>query len=93
MLKEAYLLTEPWWRARISSEMREGITTLQSLYERAGRSFSDGPPPSDVPCRTARQGRERRPAVGPEVPSYPTTADSHAIGRGNSSDVFHLAVG
>ena len=85
--KEAYLLTEPWWRARISSEMREGIANLQSLYERAGRSFSDGPPPSDVPCRTARQGRERRPLVGPEVPSYPPTADSHAIGRGNLSDV------
>ena len=43
--KEAYLLTEPWWRARISSEMREGIATLQSLYERAGSSFSDGPSP------------------------------------------------
>ena len=54
--KEAYLLTEPYWRARISSEMRDGIATLQSLYERAKRSFSDGPPlPSDEPRRTARQ--------------------------------------
>ncbi|CAI5711073.1 unnamed protein product [Peronospora effusa] len=85
--KEAYLLTEPWWRARISSEMREGIATLQSLYERAGRSFSDGPSPSGAPCRTVRQGRERRPSVGPEVPSYPPKADSHATGRDNSSDV------
>ncbi|CAI5703146.1 unnamed protein product [Peronospora effusa] len=85
--KEAYLLTEPWWRARISSEMREGIATLQSLYERAGRSFSDGPSPSGAPCCTVRQGRERRPSVGPEVPIYPPKADSHATGRDNSSDV------
>ena len=85
--KEAYLLNEPWWRDRISSEMREGIATLQFLYERAGRSFSDGPPPSDVPCRTARQGRERRSLVGLEVSSYPLTVDSHATGRDNSSDV------
>ncbi|CAI5711078.1 unnamed protein product [Peronospora effusa] len=67
--------------------MREGIATLQSLYERAGRSFSDGPSPSGAPCRTVRQGRERRPSVGPEVPSYPPKADSHATGRDNSSDV------
>ena len=67
--------------------MREVIDTLQNLYERAGRSSSDGPPPPDVPYRTTRQGRGRRPLVGPEVPSYPPTADSHATRRDNSSDV------
>ena len=72
--------------ARISSEMREGIANLQSLYERTGRSVSDGPPP-DVPCSTVRQGRERRPLVILKVLSYPPTADIHATGRDNSSDV------
>ncbi|CAI5704487.1 unnamed protein product [Peronospora effusa] len=67
--------------------MREGIATLQSLYERAGRSFSDGHSPSGAPCRTVRQGRERQPSVGPEVPSYPPKADSHATGQDNSSEV------
>ena len=83
--KEAYL-TEPWWRARISSEMREDVATLQSLYERAGRSVSDGPPPPDVPRCTSQQCRERRPLVGPEVPSYTLTADSHTTEQDNSSD-------
>ena len=41
----------------------------------------------DVPRHTARRGRERRPATGREVPSYPPKADSRATGRGNSSDV------
>ena len=54
---------------------------------RAGRSSSDGPPPPDVSCRTARQGWGRRPLVGPEVPSYLLTADSHATRRDNLSDV------
>ena len=70
--------------------MREGIANLQSLYESPGSSLSDGPPPLDVSCRTARQGRERRPFIGSEAPSYPLTADSHAIGRDNSSDVPSL---
>uniref|UniRef100_A0AAV1V274 Uncharacterized protein n=1 Tax=Peronospora matthiolae TaxID=2874970 RepID=A0AAV1V274_9STRA len=39
---EAYLPNDPYWRARISSEMAERIDTLQSLYSRSGRSFSDG---------------------------------------------------
>uniref|UniRef100_A0AAV1T8L0 Uncharacterized protein n=1 Tax=Peronospora matthiolae TaxID=2874970 RepID=A0AAV1T8L0_9STRA len=33
----------PYWTARISSEMAEGIDTLQSLYSRSERSFSDDP--------------------------------------------------
>uniref|UniRef100_A0AAV1V255 Uncharacterized protein n=1 Tax=Peronospora matthiolae TaxID=2874970 RepID=A0AAV1V255_9STRA len=40
--REAYLTIDPYRRARISSDMAEGIDTLQSLYSRSGRSFSDG---------------------------------------------------
>ena len=40
--KEAYSMTDPWWRARVSSEMYEGIANSQFLYKRAGRSVSDG---------------------------------------------------
>uniref|UniRef100_A0AAV1UYW3 Transposase n=1 Tax=Peronospora matthiolae TaxID=2874970 RepID=A0AAV1UYW3_9STRA len=36
--KEAYLLTSPWWRVRISTEMYEGIDNLKSLYDRAGKT-------------------------------------------------------
>uniref|UniRef100_A0AAV1UKC7 Uncharacterized protein n=1 Tax=Peronospora matthiolae TaxID=2874970 RepID=A0AAV1UKC7_9STRA len=40
---EAYLPNDPNWRARISSDIAEGIETLQPLYSRSGRSFSNGP--------------------------------------------------
>uniref|UniRef100_M4BUN5 RxLR effector candidate protein n=1 Tax=Hyaloperonospora arabidopsidis (strain Emoy2) TaxID=559515 RepID=M4BUN5_HYAAE len=82
-------MTDPWWRARVSSEMYEGIANLQSLYNRAGRSFSDGPSSaSDVPCHTARQVPTRPPSVASEVPNCPPRANSRATGRGNSSDVL-----
>ena len=56
--KEAYLLNQPYWRAHISSEMREGIDHLQSLYDRGDRSYDDGPPPTKgVSRRTARRDR------------------------------------
>uniref|UniRef100_A0AAV1U0S6 Uncharacterized protein n=1 Tax=Peronospora matthiolae TaxID=2874970 RepID=A0AAV1U0S6_9STRA len=52
--KEAYLLTSPWWRVRVSTEMYEGIDNLKSLYDRAGKTFSGGPSAAqDVPRRTA----------------------------------------
>uniref|UniRef100_M4BLR0 RxLR effector candidate protein n=1 Tax=Hyaloperonospora arabidopsidis (strain Emoy2) TaxID=559515 RepID=M4BLR0_HYAAE len=82
-------MTNPWWRARVSSEMYEGIDSLQSLYKRAGRSFSDGPSSaSDLPCHSARQGPTRPPSVASEVPNYRPRVDSRATGRGNSSDVL-----
>ena len=47
-------MTDPWWKASVSSEMYEGIANLQCPYKRAGRSFSDGPSSAtDVPCHTA----------------------------------------
>uniref|UniRef100_A0AAV1VAP4 Uncharacterized protein n=1 Tax=Peronospora matthiolae TaxID=2874970 RepID=A0AAV1VAP4_9STRA len=86
--KEAYLLTSPWWRVRISTEMYEGIDNVKSLYYRAGKTFSgDHSAAQDVPRRTARPDPVRLPSVGSEAPKYPRTGDSRATGRYNSSDV------
>uniref|UniRef100_A0AAV1UYP9 Uncharacterized protein n=1 Tax=Peronospora matthiolae TaxID=2874970 RepID=A0AAV1UYP9_9STRA len=86
--KEVYLLTSPWWRVRISTEMYEGIDNLKSLYDRAGKTFSGGlSAAQDVPRRTAQPDPVRQPSVGSEAPKYPRTGDSRATGRGNSSDV------
>uniref|UniRef100_A0AAV1TH71 Uncharacterized protein n=1 Tax=Peronospora matthiolae TaxID=2874970 RepID=A0AAV1TH71_9STRA len=86
--KEAYLLTSPWWRVSISTEMYEGIDNLKSLYDRAGKTFSSGPSAAqDVPHRTARPDPVRQPSVGSGAPKYPRTGDSRATGRDNSSDV------
>uniref|UniRef100_A0AAV1VAI3 Uncharacterized protein n=1 Tax=Peronospora matthiolae TaxID=2874970 RepID=A0AAV1VAI3_9STRA len=86
--KEAYLLTSPWWRVRVSTEMYEGIDNLESLYDRTGKTFSGGPSAAqDVPRRTAQPDPVRRSSVGSGAPKYPRTGDSRAIGRGNSSDV------
>uniref|UniRef100_M4BBM2 RxLR effector candidate protein n=1 Tax=Hyaloperonospora arabidopsidis (strain Emoy2) TaxID=559515 RepID=M4BBM2_HYAAE len=66
-----------------------GIANLQSLYKRAGRSFSDGPSSaSDVPCHTTRRGPTNPPSVVSEVRNYPPRVDSRATGRDNSSDVL-----
>uniref|UniRef100_A0AAV1U8E0 Uncharacterized protein n=1 Tax=Peronospora matthiolae TaxID=2874970 RepID=A0AAV1U8E0_9STRA len=86
--KEAYLLTSPWWRVRVSTEMYEGIDNLKSLYDRAGKTFSGGPSAAqDVPRRTAQLDPVRRSSVGSGAPKNPRTGDSRATGRGNSSDV------
>uniref|UniRef100_A0AAV1V8X3 Uncharacterized protein n=1 Tax=Peronospora matthiolae TaxID=2874970 RepID=A0AAV1V8X3_9STRA len=86
--KEAYLLTSPWWRVRVSTEMYEGIDNLKSLYDRAGKTFSGGPSAAqDVPRRTAQPDPVRRSSVGSGAPKNPRTGDSRATGRDNSSDV------
>uniref|UniRef100_A0AAV1U1R1 Uncharacterized protein n=2 Tax=Peronospora matthiolae TaxID=2874970 RepID=A0AAV1U1R1_9STRA len=86
--KEAYLLTSPWWRVRVSTEMYEGIDNLKSLYDRAGKTFSGGPSAAqDVSRRTARPDPVRQPSIGSGAPKNPRTGDSRATGRGNSSDV------
>uniref|UniRef100_A0AAV1TSS9 Uncharacterized protein n=1 Tax=Peronospora matthiolae TaxID=2874970 RepID=A0AAV1TSS9_9STRA len=78
----------PWWRARVSNEMYEGIDNLKSLYDRAGKTFSGGPSAAqDVPHRTARPDPVRQPSVGSGATKYPRTGDSRATGRDNSSDV------
>uniref|UniRef100_M4BM94 RxLR effector candidate protein n=1 Tax=Hyaloperonospora arabidopsidis (strain Emoy2) TaxID=559515 RepID=M4BM94_HYAAE len=65
------------------------LLILQSLYKRAGRSFSDGPSSAlGVPCHTARQGPTHPSPIASEDPKYPPRADSRATGRGNSSDVL-----
>uniref|UniRef100_A0AAV1UN99 Uncharacterized protein n=1 Tax=Peronospora matthiolae TaxID=2874970 RepID=A0AAV1UN99_9STRA len=86
--KEAYLLTSPWWRVRVSTEMYEGIDNLKSLYDRAGKTFSGGPSAAqDVPRRTAQPDPVRQPSIGSGAPKNPRTGDSRATGRDNSSDV------
>uniref|UniRef100_A0AAV1UNC8 Uncharacterized protein n=1 Tax=Peronospora matthiolae TaxID=2874970 RepID=A0AAV1UNC8_9STRA len=67
--------------------MAEGIGTLQSLYSRSRRSFSDGPYSNAAggSRRTARRDQGQKQLAGHEAPSCPTPVDSHASGRGNSS--------
>uniref|UniRef100_A0AAV1T3T4 Uncharacterized protein n=1 Tax=Peronospora matthiolae TaxID=2874970 RepID=A0AAV1T3T4_9STRA len=68
--------------------MYEGIDNLKSLYDRAGKTFSSGPSAvQDVLHRTARPDPVRQPSVGSGAPKYPSTGDSRATGRDNSSDV------
>uniref|UniRef100_A0AAV1TER6 Uncharacterized protein n=1 Tax=Peronospora matthiolae TaxID=2874970 RepID=A0AAV1TER6_9STRA len=75
--KEAYLLTSPWWRVRVSTEMYEGIDNLKSLYDRAGKTFSGGPSAAqDVSRRTARPDPVRQPSIGSGAPKNPRTGDS-----------------
>uniref|UniRef100_A0AAV1UCL2 Uncharacterized protein n=1 Tax=Peronospora matthiolae TaxID=2874970 RepID=A0AAV1UCL2_9STRA len=82
--RAAFLPNDPNWRRRISSEMAEGIDTLQSLYSRSGRSFSDGPSSNAaVGSRIARRDLENRRSAGHEAPSCPTPVDSHASGSVN----------
>uniref|UniRef100_A0AAV1VGN5 Uncharacterized protein n=1 Tax=Peronospora matthiolae TaxID=2874970 RepID=A0AAV1VGN5_9STRA len=67
--------------------MAEGIDTLQSLYSRSGRSFSDGPSSNAAggSRRIARRDQGHQRSSGHEAPSCPTPVDSHASGRGYSS--------
>uniref|UniRef100_A0AAV1TPV4 Uncharacterized protein n=1 Tax=Peronospora matthiolae TaxID=2874970 RepID=A0AAV1TPV4_9STRA len=84
---EASLPNDPYWRAHISSEIAEGIDTVQSLYSRLGRSFSDGPSYSAAggSRQTARRDHEHKQSAGHEAPSCPTPVNGYASGRGNSS--------
>uniref|UniRef100_A0AAV1VBU2 Uncharacterized protein n=1 Tax=Peronospora matthiolae TaxID=2874970 RepID=A0AAV1VBU2_9STRA len=67
--------------------MSEGIDTLQSLYSRSGRSFSDGPSSNSAgeSRRTARRDQVHQQSDGHEAPSCPTLVYSHSSGRVNSS--------
>uniref|UniRef100_A0AAV1VKV1 Uncharacterized protein n=1 Tax=Peronospora matthiolae TaxID=2874970 RepID=A0AAV1VKV1_9STRA len=68
--------------------MYEGIDNLKSLYDRSGKTFSSGPSAAqDVPRRIARTDPVRQPSAGSGAPKNPTTGDSRATGRDNSSDV------
>uniref|UniRef100_A0AAV1U0C0 Uncharacterized protein n=1 Tax=Peronospora matthiolae TaxID=2874970 RepID=A0AAV1U0C0_9STRA len=66
--------------------MAEGIDTLQSLYSRSVRSFSDDPSSNAAggSRHNARRDPENQQSAGHEASSCPTPVDSHAIGRGNS---------
>ena len=70
--------------------MHEGIESLQSLYERAGRSFDDDPPYSKYAShRTARRDRGYPPSAESGAPSCSTKADTPATGRVNSSLILN----
>uniref|UniRef100_A0AAV1TTX7 Uncharacterized protein n=1 Tax=Peronospora matthiolae TaxID=2874970 RepID=A0AAV1TTX7_9STRA len=86
--RKAFLPNDIYWRARISFEMAEEIDTLQSLYSRSRRSYSDGPSSNTagVSRRTARRNQGHQQSAGHEAPSCPTPVDSHASGRGSSSE-------
>uniref|UniRef100_A0AAV1U195 Uncharacterized protein n=1 Tax=Peronospora matthiolae TaxID=2874970 RepID=A0AAV1U195_9STRA len=71
---EAYLPNDPYLTERTSSEMAEGIDTLQSLYSRLGRSFSDGPSSNAAGYsrHTARKDQIHQKSAGHEAPSCGT---------------------
>uniref|UniRef100_A0AAV1TDA4 Uncharacterized protein n=1 Tax=Peronospora matthiolae TaxID=2874970 RepID=A0AAV1TDA4_9STRA len=67
--------------------MAEGIATLQFLYSRSGRSFSDGPSSNAAggSRHTARRDPGHQRSAGNEALRFPESVDSHASGRGSSS--------
>uniref|UniRef100_A0AAV1TA38 Uncharacterized protein n=1 Tax=Peronospora matthiolae TaxID=2874970 RepID=A0AAV1TA38_9STRA len=67
--------------------MAEGIDTLQYLYSRSGRSFSDGTSSNAAggSRHIARRDPEHQQSAGREDPSCPTPVNSHSSGQGNSS--------
>ena len=65
--------------------MRDAIANLQSLYQRHGRVFSDGPSdPSDVSRRTGGRDPQRQSLAGREAHCRRATADSRASEQDNS---------
>ena len=65
--------------------MRDSIANLQSLYQRHGRVFSDGPSESsDVSRRTGGRDPQSQSSAGREAPSCRATADSRASEQDNS---------
>ena len=63
---------------------------MQSLYERAERSFDDGPPSTKgSSCRTARRDRAHPSSAGSGAPSCSTRVGTPATGRGNSSLILN----
>uniref|UniRef100_M4B667 RxLR effector candidate protein n=1 Tax=Hyaloperonospora arabidopsidis (strain Emoy2) TaxID=559515 RepID=M4B667_HYAAE len=68
--------------------MRDAIANLQSLYQRHGRVFFDGPSePSDASRRTSGRDPQCQSSAGRrEAPSCRATADSRASERDNSLD-------
>uniref|UniRef100_M4BA29 Uncharacterized protein n=1 Tax=Hyaloperonospora arabidopsidis (strain Emoy2) TaxID=559515 RepID=M4BA29_HYAAE len=65
--------------------MRDAIAHLQSIYQRHGRAFSDGPSElSDLSRRTGGRDPQRQSPVRREASSCRATADSRASEQGNS---------
>ena len=90
---ETYLLNQPYWSARISSEMREGIENLQSLYDRGDRSYEDGSPPTKgVSRRNARRDRGHPSSVESEARRCYKRVDTLATRRGKLSSILIVTV-
>ena len=82
--KEVYSLSSPWGSTHISSEMRDAIAYLQSLYQCHGHVFPDGLSElSNVSRRNGEQDPQLQSSAGREAPSCRATADSRASERGN----------
>ena len=65
--------------------MRDAIANLQSVYQRHGRVFSDGPSdPSDVSRLTGGRNLQRQPSAGRETLSCRATAGSCTSEQDNS---------
>ena len=68
--REVYSLSSPWGRAHVSSEMRDAIANLQSLYQRHGRVFFGGPSDSsDVSHRTGGRDPQSQSSAKREAPA------------------------
>ena len=87
--REAYLPNQPYCRTRISSEMQQGFESLQSLYERIGRSYDDGQPLKGVSRRIARRDRSHPSSPASGAPSCSTRVDTPSTGQGNSSLILN----
>uniref|UniRef100_A0AAV1V327 Uncharacterized protein n=1 Tax=Peronospora matthiolae TaxID=2874970 RepID=A0AAV1V327_9STRA len=93
--RETHLPNDPYWRARISSKMAKGIDTLQSLYSRLGRSFSDGPFSNATggSRHTARRDQGHHQSAGHEAPRCPRPAPLGSVDHRLSSPKDVVAAG
>ena len=83
-------LISSYWKAHISTEMHQVNKTLQSLFERTGRSFDDGPP--SLKCasrRIARRDRVHPPSAKSGALSGSTRVDTPVTERGKSSLILN----
>ena len=91
--REVYSFSSPWGRAHISSEIRDAIANLQSLYKLHGALVSDGPSDSSDESRLP-SGRDPQnlSSAGREAPSYRAPVDIRASERSARSLPFHVTL-
>ena len=80
-------LFSPWGRAHISTEMRDAIANLQTVYKSPKRAFTDGTEnPSDDSCHTVGRDSQRQPSAEAEASSCHTMVNVPSSVQGNLSD-------